>query len=532
MREATIIRPLWLAMIFALTGGFFLDLASPSVGFWPAAWAGVALILLSVWGRRPSTGIGLGLLSGAALWMPHISWLTLYLGPIPWAALSTVMILWMGLAGGAIAAITRWFPTAQTQWMQRAPWLRPFLLAASVAGVWVIRELLQSSWPYGGFAWGRVALTQASSPYASLASWLGFAGLSGLMVLLIALLISVRTQRIVVAVVAALTLLLMLVPTYALPKTGMTRVGAVQGNSDAGIFADRQPGDILADHMRASKTLIGEDVDFFVWPENATDIDPTRDPAVAADLDSITERVGAPLVTGVITTRNGAYFNSSLVWMPGEGVVDQYDKRKPVPFAEYMPNRAFFRALVPELVDLVRLDYTAGDASSVVSVANVTAGVAICFDIIFDDLAVDMIDQGAEIVLAQTNNADFGRTDESAQQLAISRLRAIEMGRVVVVISTVGTSAVIAPDGRNLAALEPFTEDSMVVDANLYNGVTPAIAVGWLYAAVFILFGAVGLLTAITARAARSARFLRATRRRDVLPGDQTEGSAQDQLDL
>ena len=41
----------------------------------------------------------------------------------------------------------------------------------------------------------------------------------------------------------------------------------------------------------------------------------------------------------------------------------------------------------------------------------------------------DMVRQGAQIVFAQTNNADFGRTDESVQQLAIARIRAIELAR-------------------------------------------------------------------------------------------------------
>ena len=59
----------------------------------------------------------------------------------------------------------------------------------------------------------------------------------------------------------------------------------------------------------------------------------------------------------------------------------------------------------------------------------------------------DMVRQGAEVVFAQTNNADFGRTDESVQQLAIARIRAIELAQTVVNISTVGTSAVILADG-------------------------------------------------------------------------------------
>ena len=47
----------------------------------------------------------------------------------------------------------------------------------------------------------------------------------------------------------------------------------------------------------------------------------------------------------------------------------------------------------------------------------------------------------------QTNNATFGYTAESEQQLAISRMRAIEHGRSVVHVSTVGVSALITPDG-------------------------------------------------------------------------------------
>lgn len=507
-----LVKRTWLAYIFALTGGFLLDVGTPGLDFWPAAWFGTALILASVWGRRPSSGLLLGLVSGATFWLPHISWLTLYLGPIPWLALTTVMVLWMSLQGAALAAVTRWIP----DW-KHSPVARLLLISLSVAGIWVARESIQSSWPYGGFPWGRLATTQATSPFADLASWLGFAGLSGVIVLLIALVLGfVRDSQVAlnqrakiarpsigIAVTALVALLLTAVPIYTLEQTGSTRLGAVQGNADAGIFADRQPGDIMVDHLVASEQLVGENLDFFVWPENAADVDPTRSAAAARELDLITAEVGAPLVTGVITRENDRYFNSSIVWEPGGGVVDQYDKRRPVPFAEFMPHRSFYRALVPDLVDLVQLDYTAGDSSGVVRVAGVTAGIAICFDIIFDDLAVDMIDQGAEIVLAQSNNADFGTTDESVQQLAIARLRAIETGRTIVVISTVGTSAVVGPAGNDLDRLTAFTADTMVVDAPLYSGVTPAITWGWLLTLVFITIGVGGLVLAITLRSIR-----------------------------
>lgn len=514
------VRSKWLAFVCALAGGWMLDLSTPSVGFWPAAFLGVALILLSVWGRRPQNGLLFGLAAGAAFWLPHISWLTLYLGPIPWAALSTVMICWMGLMGASIAAVTRWFPRAgESRVVSQLGALRPIALSLALAGIWVIRELLQASWPYGGFAWGRLATALSGSPFMHLVSWTGFAALSGLVVFVVALVIQLaaegfrheRTANRVRAAIALggtvlLTASLTLVPIYHLKPVGTTTVGAVQGNSDAGIFADRQPGDILNDHLLESQSLIGEGVDFFVWPEAALDVDPLRNPTVADALDQITTAVNAPLVTGVITHEGDRYFNSSIVWESGRGITAQYDKRRPVPFAEYMPNRSFFRALVPDLVDLVQLDYTAGDSGSTVNVADITAGVAICFDIIFDDLAVDMIDQGAQIVLAQTNNADFGRTDESAQQLAIARLRAVEMGRVAVVISTVGTSAIVAPDGSDIAAVTPFTRASMVAAVPLFDSVTPAITLGWLYTAVLIVCGGAGLFFAVSVRAVRMRR--------------------------
>lgn len=507
-------------LFLSAASGFLLDLAAPSAAIWVLAWIGVALALLSLWGQKPHVGLLFGLVMGATFWLPHISWLTLYLGPIPWAALSTLMIAWMGLAGAAIAALTRWLPPMLER--HRAfdsVLIRGGVVAFSVAGIWVGRELIQGSWPYGGFPWGRVATLFAESPFAALSSWVGFAGLTGLVVFLVAFAITLtrptwerslvkqfKVRVVALGILASSTVLLALVPAYSLPTTGTVRVGAVQGNSDAGIFSDREPGDILDDHLRESEALVGEDLDFFVWPESALDLDPLRSPGVAAELDRITSEVGAPLVTGVITQQGGRYYNSSIVWEQDQGITQQYDKRRPVPFAEYMPNRSFYRAIVPELVDLVRLDYTPGGGSNTVDVAGVNAGVVICFDVIFDDLAVDMVDQGAQLVLAQTNNADFGKTDENLQQLAISRLRAVEMGRSMVVISTVGTSAMIAPSGQDIERLVAHAGGAMAADIPLHTGVTPAIALGWLYAAAFVGAGVAGLLVALTSRSLRGRR--------------------------
>jgi apolipoprotein N-acyltransferase len=94
------------------------------------------------------------------------------------------------------------------------------------------------------------------------------------------------------------------------------------------------------------------------------------------------------------------------------------------------------------------------------------------------------------------------------QQLAIARIRALELGRSVVNISTVGTSAVIAPDGSISHQLPVYTPAAIVADVPLATGKTPAVwggrQVEWLVCGI----GIGALLAAGTLRrgARRSGR--------------------------
>lgn len=510
---------LWIALPLAVVGGLCLDAATPWLEWWPGGILGAMFVIASLWQQGPWRGLLLGAVSGASFWLPHIHWLTLYLGPIPWSALSAVMITWFALFGLAAGAATRGL---------RALRLNGSLLilaqSLTVAGLWVAREQVQSTWPYGGFAWGRLAHTQADGPLSALVSWTGFAGLSGLLALACALLVgagaAVARSRRFAGLIALATLaclaLLTLVPPAELERTGTLRVAAVQGNSKSGIFDDRENGAVFRTHLEATETLLeglerdGDRVDLIVWPENSAEFQLPEQSYRLLALQRLSERAGAPIVVGtVLQDLDGTFTNSSLV-VDADGLADvRYDKRRPVPFAEYMPNRPFFRALVPDLVDLVQLEYSFGERSAVLPLdtpaGQVLAGIAICFDIVFDDHAVAMMQDDAQIILAQTNNADFGRTDESAQQLQIARLRAVETGRALVNISTVGTSAVVLPDGSIPVALEPFTADAMVAEVPLVSGQTPALRLGAGVAAAWISIGSVGFIVG-TALSANSRR--------------------------
>ena len=530
----------WYAALGAAAGGgLALDAATPALAWWPLAFLSVALVAAAVWNQRPGWGVVIGTVAGAAFWMPHISWLTLYLGPIPWGALSTLMALWYGVFGLAAALATRGLARL-SPFRARAGALVA-CQALTVAALWMLREQVQGAWPYGGFAWGRLATTQADGPLLQSVSWLGFAGLSALIALIGVLPVAAgfaalrsapaveprasrprwrrRGESVLGAAGASavIVIVLALLPAAPLAQNGSLRVAAVQGNSQSGIFDDREAGGVIRDHFDATEALLdrleraGERVDVIVWPENSAEFAAPDNLLRSQRLAKLAERAGAPIVVGsVLANDDGTYSNSSLVWDADGPTSERYDKRYPVPFAEYMPNRPFFHAIVPDLVDLVQLEYAPGERASAMQLDTpagaIRAGIAICFDIIFDPHAVQMADAGAQVVFAQTNNADFGRTDESAQQLAIARTRAVEMGRALVNDSTVGTSAIVAPDGRSLAALTPFTRDAMVATVPLVTGQTPALrfgaAVAWGWSTVG-LFGLVAGLAGLMRRPSR-----------------------------
>ena len=137
-------------------------------------------------------------------------------------------------------------------------------------------------------------------------------------------------------------------------------------------------------------------------------------------------------------------------------------------------------------------------------------GLAICFDVIYDDVIWDGARDGAQIYMFQTNNADFRGTDENLQQLAFARMRAIETGASVVNLSTVGTSQVITSDGTTIDGLPADVAGHMLTDVPLRTGLTPAvvagegikIVIGW---GSLIAVVALGLIVALRARRQRDA---------------------------
>lgn len=495
-RSATL--PLWLAVITAGVGGLLNSYAFPARGWWPLAFVGTALIFWVLKNRRVGASLLLGFVAGFAFFGNHILWITVYLGAVPWLALAGLESVFFALGMVLVAFAWRVVPAL---WPGLAG--RLIGVPAVLAGLWTLREATTSVWPYGGFSWGRLAFSQSDSPFAHLVAWLGISGLSFVMAwlsgILLQCILETRVSIPVRGIVASGALVLVIVvPAFPVVTSGTIRVAAVQGNSDSGLFATVQQGQILDDHLQATRPIINKKVDVVVWPENASDLDPLENDYAAEALDYVTKTMRAPLITGTITSASGdRSYNSLLLWEYGEGSVQQYDKIHPVPFAEYLPDRAFWTPLAPSLFAMIPRDFSIGTRPNVFDINGVKAGVAICFDIVDDALVGKMVKGGAQFIVAPTNNADFGHSDENRQQGAIARLRAIESGRSVVNDSTVGVTAMYAPDGSIIAQLPTFERGALVESVPLSTTMTLATVAGrgieWLVGS----FGLVALFLAL-----------------------------------
>ena len=215
-----------------------------------------------------------------------------------------------------------------------------------------------------------------------------------------------------------------------------------------------------------------------VWPENASDIDPFTDPAAYDAIDGAVRDVGVPVLVGAVLQGPGEKIsNAGIVWDPVTGPGERYVKRHPVPFGEYIPFRSLVRRVTSK-VDLVPRDFVAGNEVGVLDVGPVRLGDVICFEVVYDDLVRDAVRAGGRLLVVQTNNATFGRSPQTEQQLAMSRLRAVEHGRAVAVAATSGISAVVRPDGSLAHRSQVFSRDVSVTEVPLGDTQTPATRVG------------------------------------------------------
>lgn len=170
------LMPSGVAAAVSVLAGLLLDVAFPDIGWWPAAFLGVALGLAALVGRRPVAAFGLGLLFGTAFYVAHVAWVGRFLGPLPWLGLAGLQALLFAAGAVPISLVFAWSARVLP-----GRWSQLTIVPLLVGGTWTLREVVVGMWPYGGFPWARLGMSQAGGPLAETVSWVGVTGLSFMM---------------------------------------------------------------------------------------------------------------------------------------------------------------------------------------------------------------------------------------------------------------------------------------------------------------------------------------------------------------
>lgn len=512
---APVIRRRGAPTLLAAAGGLALWLAFPSHDLSLLAVLAPAALSLAVHGRGLRAGGWLGFVVGLAYLVPLLSWTGVYVGAWPWLLLAVWQASYLALLGAGLAAV------------QRLP-----LWPVWAAALWVADEALRGRWFVGGFPWARLGFSQADSPFTAYVAYggvplLGFAvALTGAL-LAGAVVAAVRRFRSRSQVSAGLIAAALAVPVAGalLPISAATDANArsavvavIQGDvPQPGLDFNARRRAVLDNHVIQTLAL-AERVDagtdpqpsLVLWPENASDIDPYRNPDAAEQIDRAARAIGVPILVGAVRVNDDDTLgNVGIVWDPGTGPGQTYLKRHPVPFGEYIPWRSVLEQIAP-IVNEVPRDFVGGDRPGVLAAGGINVGDVICFEVAYDGLVGDVVDAGAEVIVVQTNNATFGYTDETYQQLAMGRLRAVEHGRTVLVAATSGVSAIIAPDGSVEQQSGLFTPATFVQAVELREDRTLASRLGsapeWVLSAAGLTALAVGVWRGRSGRRSRRDR--------------------------
>jgi apolipoprotein N-acyltransferase len=499
--------PLPAALLLAVLGGVAALLAFPPFDLWMLLPFAIAALNACVLTRRWQVAALSSLLWGLAFFVPLTIWAKTYAGIAPWLALGLFESLYILLYGLLARAVL----------VRRGVGLGSGIV---LAALWVAVETLRSTFPWGGLSWGALSFALADSPLLNLGPWIGTAGLSFVVALLGmflcggALALLGRRSRGVtglsgvwpMATVIGVVIGTMVVPFPKNPPPtgdGSLSVAGVQGNvPPIDPESLEMPAEIFPNQLTATADAAqqvrgtGGSLDLVVWPEDSTGWDPREDASRGQAITAAARDAQAPIILGTQSpTADGGRYNNSLLWGEDGRVDGVYAKRHPVPFGEYIPYRSFFRTL-SDKVDLVSSDMKPGEEPGVFEVDGHGVGILICFEIAYQDLVHDVVDDGAQMIVVQSNNALFGDSDEAIQQVAEAKVFAVVSGRSVVHVSTVGQSAIFTPEGRTLDYQDHWTQGAVVGDVPLRTGITPAVSAGRWPEIVLSAIGIAGLLFA------------------------------------
>ena len=419
----------------ALGSGALVAFSLPPWGWWPLAFIGIAIFArITTSGiTRKRTQFLLGTIFAFGWFAPGMCWMW-FLTPPGYVIAVILFAAFHGVA--SVVGLRSMYP----------------LVALPLAHA--LAETFRFSFPFGGVPLASLAISQSASPLV------GIVRIGGPLLLTFCVLqIGFALSQLVVApkmkhlaVFGAIVALVVCAGIVA-PNgsdTGETRtIAAVQGGGPQGTLAiNTNPRDVVERHLAATRAITSTNLDMVIWPENVIDVADFYASVERTEIAEQAARLNAPFVVGITEDMNARYFTNAQIVVNEDGTLgDRYDKVRRVPFGEFVPLRGLLETLGAP-VDRIPRDALAGSDIAQLQVDDTTVGVVISWEVFFSGRANEGVEAGGSVLVNPTNGSSYTGTILQTQQIASSRLRAIENGRWLVQVSPTGFSAFISPTGE------------------------------------------------------------------------------------
>ncbi len=449
-------------MLYQVIAALLYAASFKPVGIWIFAPIAIAIQIYSL--RRNSRPEFQAFLFAFLSSLIILSWSRVFVGVVPWLLLALLQGL-LAIPLGFTARYSKNIPVLI------------FLI--------LLLEEFRARFPFGGFSWTRIAFSQVDSTLSPLVSIIGMTGLSALTLLITVALLTKSYKIFAIVILLSLVAPLTLRDQHSQQSI---QVRAVQGGvPERGLEFNARAQAVLDNHISETIKSFRKQDDLIIWPENSIDIDPIANDQVAMKIQKLAKDIERPLLAGAIIDRP-KLFNSTILFNEQGSPTSIYLKRYLTPFGEYIPLRAIATKVSPH-VNRVE-DFAPGKDLVLHKVSGAVIGSIICYELLNDGL-IREASARSNMLSVHTNSATFSGSNEGEQQLAITRLRAIESGRNLVTISTTGPSAIIDHRGEVLDKLADGEVGSLSATIELREGRTLSHQLGG-YSTLVVLLSALG----------------------------------------
>ena len=403
-----------------------------------------------------------GVTKGTAAAVVAISWLGL-------ALLQALMGAFVFLLSGVIL---------RGQICQKVGILQPI----TVSALWAVFEWSQN-FGWWGVPWGKLALGQTKYLVGiQNASWFGSYFITFVLVLVnfviaYALLNASKIKILRLCSIIAVSVIsfqyltgTVIWFTNDINEGERVKVACAQGNISAS-------NKWTADTVKQLETVFWEQTryaaeqgaEIVLWPETAIPFNITSGLYTKYDTKckELAKETQVYIIVGAYSNDGDKSYNSLICYTPnGERLETVYNKRRLVPFGEFIPLRSIFEKVIPPLTEILITfdDISEGESSSIMDIDGTDVGCLICFDSIYDGLTLNTVRDGAEIICLSTNDSWFSGSAALSIHRSHSQLRAIESGRYITRCASTGISTIVSPRGEVLSYLEADTDGVLVYD--------------------------------------------------------------------